>query len=224
MRCLVNPWSVTCGDQYPRQPLPADDQQMKFSINISNPDPEYTIDYEVGFVPKVDIQGIDKAQTYERLTVNNLDELAEEDLQYARKRLGKRTNPTDGIEENDILRIAARELESAEGGIKEGGWETPMTFLLKNIQDEAFKSKLLTLKTGDSIRFNARSVENHEKEEMHRKYILALPDDDTREVGDWFEGPIEEVSRVADAELDQEFYDGYFGTGVTATKRKPWKS
>ena len=198
------------------QPLPADDQQAKFSINISNPDPEYTIDYEVGFVPKIEIQGIDKSQTYERLTVNNLDELAEEDLQYARKRLGKRTNPTDGIEENDIVKIAASELVSADGDVKDGGWETVMTFLIKNIQDEAFKSKLLQLKAGDSLRFNARSVENHEKEEMHRKYILALPDDDNREVGDWFEGPIEEVSRVADADLDQEFFTGYFGEGVTS--------
>lgn len=197
------------------QPLPADEQQMKFSINFSNPEPEYIIDYEVGFVPKFDIQGIDKSQTYERLTISNLDDLAEEDLQYGRKRLGKRTNPTDGIEENDILKIAAKELESEKGGVKEGGWETTMTFLLKNIQDEDFKSKLLKLKTGDTIRFNARSVENHEKEEMHRKYILNLPDEDTREVGDWFEGPIEEVSRVTDADLDAEFFQGYFGEGVT---------
>jgi trigger factor len=196
------------------QPLPADDQQMKFSINISNPDPEYAIDYEVGYVPKIEIQGIDKAHTYERLTISNLDELAEEDLQYARKRVGKRSNPTDGIEDNDILRIAAHELESESGEVKAGGWETQMTFLVKNIKDEVLKAKLLTLKTGDSLRYNARAVEAHEKEDMHRKYILALPEDDNREVGDWFEGIIEEVSRVADAELDQEFYDGYFGEGV----------
>ncbi len=197
------------------QPLPAEDQPQKFGVNISNPDPEYSIDYEVGFVPKIDLQGIDKSYTYERITINNLDELAEEDLQYARKRLGKRTNPTDGIEENDIVKIAARELASAEGAVLEGGWETPMTFLGKNIKDEAFKAALLQLKTGDSIRFNARSVENHEKEEMHRKYILALPDEDDRVVGDWFEGVIEEVSRVSDAELDEEFFNGYFGGGVS---------
>lgn len=201
------------------QPLPAEEQPMKFSINISNPDPEYVIDYEVGFVPKIDIQGIDKSQTYERLTVSNLDDLAEEDLQYARKRVGKRSNPTDGIEDNDILRIAARELESETGEAKAGGWETQMTFLVKNIKDEALKAKLLTLKTGDTLRYNARSVEAHEKEDMHRKYILALPEGDTREVGDWFEGTIEEVSRVADAELDQEFYDGYFGEGVSTKEQ-----
>jgi trigger factor len=201
------------------QPLPAVEQPMKLSINISNPDPEYVIDYEVGFVPKIDIQGIDKSHTYERLTVSNLDELAEEDLQFARKRVGKRSNPTDGIEDNDILRIAARELESETGDAKAGGWETQMTFLVKNIKDEALKAKLLTLKTGDTLRYNARSVEAHEKEDMHRKYILALPEGDDRVVGDWFEGTIEEVSRVADAELDQEFYDGYFGEGVSTQEQ-----
>lgn len=202
------------------QPLPAEDQQMKYSMNISNPDPEYIIDYQVGFVPKFDIQGIDKAQSYERLTVSNLDDLAEEDLQYARKRMGKRTNPTDGIEENDIVKIASRELESEKGQVKEGGWETTMSFLVKNIQNETFQKQILKLKTGDTVRFNARSVENHEKEEMYRKYILALPDGDDREVGDWFEGTIEEVSRVADAEVDQEFFDGYFGPGAVSTKEE----
>jgi len=197
------------------QPLPAENQSTKFNISINNPDPEYTMDYEIGFVSKIEIIGIDKSHSYERLAVSNLDELAEEDLQDARKREGKRSNPTDGIKDNDILRIAARELDSETGNVKEDGWETPMTFLVKNIKDEAFKAKLLTLKTGDALRYNARSVENHEKEDMHRKYILALPGSDDRMVGDWFEGIIEEVSRVADVELDQEFYDGYFGEGVT---------
>lgn len=196
------------------QPLPADDQPSKFALNISNPDPEYVIDYEVGFVPKFDIQGIDKSQSFERLTVSNLDELAEEDLQYARKRLGKRSNPTDNIEENDILRINAKELDGEGGKVKEGGWETTFSFLLKNMEDEALKTTLLGMKTGDTLRFNARSIEKNDKEEMYRKYILNLPENDPREVGDWFEGTIEEVSRVADADLDEEFFNGYFGEGV----------
>jgi trigger factor len=197
------------------QPLPAEEQSAKFSPNINKLEETYSIDYEVGFVPKFEIQGIDKTNTLERLAVSNLDELAEDDLQYAQKRMGKRTNPTDGIEENDILRIAVKELESADGAPKTDGWETSMSFLVKSIKDEAFKAKLLGLKTGDVVRFNARSVEAHEKEELHRKYILSLPEDDQREVGDWFEGPIEEVSRVADAPLDEAFFNEYFGPGVS---------
>jgi trigger factor len=87
---------------------------------------------------------------------------------------------------------------------------------MKNIQDEAFKASLLKQKTGDTVRFNARLVENHDKEEMYRKYILSLPEDDQRVVGDWFEGVIEEVSRTGDADLDEEFFTGYFGAGVSS--------
>lgn len=194
------------------QPLPAEDQQ-KFSFKISDPEPEYAVNYEVGFVPAFDIKGLDNSATYERLTVSNLDELAEEDLQYARKRMGKRSSPEDGIEDNDIVRIAAREQESETGGDKAGGWETTMTIFMKSIANEDIKAQLLKSKKGDTLRFNARALENHEKEEMHRKYILNLEESDTREVGDWFEGTIEEVSRVQDADLDEEFFKGYFGEG-----------
>jgi len=197
------------------QPLPSESQEQKFSINISNPDPEYKIDYEVGYVSKFEIKGIEEGQTYEYLTLSNLDELAEEDLDYARKRMGKRTSPTDGILENDIVKLKTRELTGEGGSIEADGYETDMSFLVKSVHDEGFKATLLTLKTGDVVQFNARSVEKHEKESMYRKYILSLEDGDEREVGDWFEGTIEEVNRVADADLDQEFYDGYFGGGVS---------
>lgn len=197
------------------QPLPVEEQSSKFSLNISNPDPEYVIEYEVGFVPKIEIQGIDKDHSYERLTISNLDQLAEEDLEYGRKRMGRTTQTSDSIEAEDILRIAARELESETGGPKADGWETTISIFMKNVADEALKASFIGLKTGDSLRFNARLIETFSKEEMYRKYILSLPDHDEREVGDWFEGTIEEVSRVADAELDETFFNDYFGEGVS---------
>lgn len=201
------------------QPLPTEDQRS-YSFKISDIEPEYSVNYEVGFVPSFEINGLGNGEVYERLTVSNLDELAEEDLQYARKRAGKRTNPETDIQDNDIVRIAARELESAEGGVKEGGWETVMTIFMKNVGDEQLKTQLLFSKKGDTLRFNARTIENHEKEEMHRKYILNLGEDDDRTVGDWFEGIIEEVSRVEDAELDEEFYKGYFGEGKVSNEEE----
>ena len=201
------------------QPLPTEDQRS-YSFKISDIEPEYSVNYEVGFVPPFEINGLGNGEVYERLAVSNLDELAEEDLQYARKRAGKRTNPETDIQDNDIVRIAARELESAEGGVKEGGWETVMTIFMKNVADEQLKTQLLFSKKGDTLRFNARTIENHEKEEMHRKYILNLGEDDARVVGDWFEGTIEEVNRVEDADLDEEFYKNYFGEGKVGNKEE----
>jgi trigger factor len=194
------------------QPLPVADQQQ-FSFKISNPDPEYTINYEVGFVAPFEIKGLDKNEKFERLTVSNLDELAAADLEYARKRMAKRSNPETDIQENDIVRIAARELDGDQ--MKDGGWETTITVHLKSMTEGALKQQLLTLKKGDTLRFNARDIENQEKEASYRKYILNLPEDDDRTVSDLFEGAIEEVNRVEDAaELNEEFYQGYFGGGV----------
>jgi trigger factor len=195
------------------QPLPAEGQSQNFSLKISNPDPEYTLDYEVGFVAPFEVNGLGKSESYERLTVSNLDDLAEEDLKYAQKRMGKRTSPEENILENDMVRIAARELEGDQ--IKPDGWATNITVLVSSVTDPGLKSQLLAAKKGDTLRFNARNIENHEKEEMYRKYILSLEANDARAVGDWFEGIIEEVNRVEDADLNEEFFQGYFGMGVT---------
>lgn len=202
------------------QPLPTEDQRS-FSFKVSDIEPEYAVNYEIGFVPPFEVNGLDKKESFERLTVSNLDELAEEDLNYARKRMGTRTNPETDIQENDIVRIASQELDgSADSGVKEGGWATTMTIFIKDIPDQDLKAQLLTLKKGDTLRFNARRFENQEKEGMYRKYILNLEADDEREVGDWFEGTIEEVSRVGEADLNEEFFKGYFGEDRVNTKEE----
>ncbi|MBK6930030.1 MAG: hypothetical protein IPH12_03900 [Saprospirales bacterium] len=193
------------------QPLPSENQK-RYSFKIDQMEDEYVVEYEVGFVPPFTIRGLDKGQTFERLTISNLDELAEKDLEYARRRMGKRSNPESDIQEKDILKIAARELE--EDQPKPDGWETTITVLVESVSDEGLKNTLLGLKKGDPVRFNARLLEWGNDEAKFRKYILNLPEDDARSVGDWFEGAIEEVLRVEIAELDEEFYSNYFGGGV----------
>lgn len=197
------------------QPLPSEDQE-KFSFKISDPDPEYSIKYEVGFVPSFEIAGLSKDETFERLTISNLDHLAETDLQYARNRMGQRLQVEDTILDNDMVRIASRELDGDNA--KEGGLETDITVLVKTITNEAARNQLLQLKKGDSWRFNARELESYPKEESYRKYILGLDPADTREVGEWFEGTIEEVTRVEEAEMNEEFYKGYFGNDNITTR------
>ena len=74
------------------QPLPTEDQE-RFNFKIDNPDPQYAVNYEVGFVPAFELKGLDKSASYDHLVVSNLDELAEDDLNYARKRMGTLHQP-----------------------------------------------------------------------------------------------------------------------------------
>ena len=111
------------------QPLPTEEQQ-KFSFNINQLDPEYIVRYEVGFVAPFDVQGLGPDQQFERITVADLDELAEADLESTRRRGGKRTNPEDDIQDNDIVRLAARELEG--DAVKEDGWQPSISALRRS--------------------------------------------------------------------------------------------
>jgi trigger factor len=193
-------------------PLPTDDQQ-KFSFKISDPDPEYSVKYEIGFTQPFEVKGLDKSQTFETLAVSDLDDLAEADLKYARKRMGAKSNPVDDIQLNDILRVEAVEMDGKKP--VPGGVETTFTLSVLSVADEKLKTELLSKKAGDTFKFNPRTLEDFPDPNRYRKYILNLDEADDRTVGDTFEGKIAEVSRVEDAELNQEFYDGYFGSGVT---------
>ncbi|MBK9338171.1 MAG: hypothetical protein IPM98_17140 [Lewinellaceae bacterium] len=197
------------------QPLPTENQK-RYSFKIDQMEQEYAVEYEVGFVPPFELQGLGKEQTFERLAVSDLDALAEKDLDYARKRMGKRSNPEHDIVETDMVKIAARELDGDQP--KDGGWETTVTFLVNAVPDEALKNEILSKKKGDVLRFNARLLEDGHDETRFRKFILNIPADDNRSVGDWFEGPIEEVSRLEPADLDTEFFEQYFGGGVSTAE------
>jgi len=194
------------------QPLPSENQK-RYSFKIDQLEDEYTVAYEVGFVPPFDLQGLNKGQTFERLTVSDLDTLAQKDLEYARNRMGKRSNMEDDIQDNDILKIAARELDGDQP--KEGGWETTISLLVNTLEDEGLKNELLSKKMGDTVRFDARLLQLGKSEEVYRKHVLNIPAEEAIEVGDWFEGVIEEVTRLTPADLDEEFFTGYFGPGVS---------
>ncbi len=195
------------------QPLPVEDQKRTYDFKIDNPEPEYAVTYEVGYVPEFTIPGLDKTAVYERLEVSDLDTLAASDLEDARKRAGKRESIETDIQENDILRVFSKELDGDQ--VKEGGYETTITLFVKNIPNEALLAQFLTLKKGDTIRFDVNQLEKENKPEFIRKYILNVPEDDAREIGSHFEGVIEDVSRVGVSELDEEFLTSQFGPDVT---------
>lgn len=190
------------------QPLPAEDQE-KYDFNINKLEPEYKVNYQIGFVPEFEVKGLDKSEVFERFVISNLNELAEDDLQYARKRMSQRIEVEDAIQENDMVKLEARELDGDQA--KPGGLQKEMTFLVKTIQDEQARAHFMAHKKGDTIRFNARTLEGYEKEDLYRKYILGLDPGDHRLVNDEFEGTIIEVMRITEAELNEEFYKSYFG-------------
>ncbi len=195
------------------QPLPVEtEDQKKYTFKFDNPELEYALTYEIGHVPQFDLVGIDKGQVYERYEVSNLDALAAADFDNMRKEAGKQTEVEDKIQDTDLVRVEAKEMDGDSP--KADGWQTRVLLSTNTIPNEALKAEILGKKKGDTIRFDVNDVEAERDERFTRKYLLSLPDDDDREVGNIFEGEIVEVMRKQVADVNEEFFKAAFGGQV----------
>jgi trigger factor len=134
------------------------------------------------------------------------EHLVDEELTAARRRQGERIEATDNIEEMDMLKLDASEMDGDD--VKEDGWKTDISILVKVIDNEDVKKEILTKKAGDTIVFDVFKLENKDKDYI-RKYILKVPADNDQEIGDMFTARIAEVSRIVPAEMNEDFFSSF---------------
>ena len=79
----------------------------------------------------------------------------------------------------------------------------------------------MTKKKGDKFNVNVFTLEKDRTSEFVRKYILNVGENDQDvEIGEEFEATIDEVSRIKPADLDQEFFDRYFGPDKVSSEQE----
>jgi trigger factor len=81
---------------------------------------------------------------------------------------------------------------------------------------EVFTAK----KVGERLVANVFELEEKGDEKYVRKYFLGLEEEDDREVNPTFELTIEEASRIEEAQLDEKFFQGYFGEETEVTSEE----
>lgn len=186
------------------QPIPSEDSPV-VDFNVKEFE-EYKFNFDLGLAPQFEVQGLDDG--VERKVVEISEETVTEELDLARKRFGNEIFPEEDIEDNDLITLSAVELE--DGKVKEKGWETGFQVLVRDIVEDK-QEEVIKLKKGDKFQFNIRDFEKGKDEKHVNKYLLNLDEDEEKEIGDMFEATIDKVSRIAPAELNQEFFDKYTG-------------
>ena len=199
------------------QPIPTEDQVA------SELDPNALTDvhfkFEIGLAPEFEVQGLDADNQFEQYAVEVPAENIDKDLENARKRVGQRDTVDDEIVERDMVQIEAEELDG--DAAKENGWATSFSVVADDNLNEGFREQLMGQKAGAKLRFNINEVEKDRDEAFVRKYLLKAEDADAEtEIGDQFEGTISEVNRVVAADLNQEFFDKYFGEGNVSNEEE----
>lgn len=198
------------------QPLPSEDQEpIDFELKDLH---NYTFKFDLGLAPEFEVQGVSPETSFEKTEVEVSEEMINEELEAARKRHGERQFVEDDIRENDMVKLSAREMDGAAP--KEEGIESEFSVLVSSITNEDAKQQLLSGKKGDTFRLNLFELEEGKDEKYVRKYFLNLGDDDEREAGREYEAEVVEVSRIMPAELDQEFFDKFFGEDEVSSEQE----
>jgi len=191
--------------KYLGNPIVHEDQEP---LDIDDMNADYSLMFEIGLMPEVNIDDLADKVTPERLITEIEESEIDEAMMHLQKRMGNREEVTDQIQDEDMLDIKAFELEGDE--IKEDGWSTDLLILTSQIKDEDVKKDLLTKKVGDSFDFDVYKLESDDPTWVD-KHLLHKEADDETEVGNRFRGNVTRVERLTPAEVNQELWDQAFG-------------
>lgn len=194
------------------QPIPAREQKpVDFDLQALD---RYEFSFEIGLAPDLDVAGVAEDDVYEKYTVTVPDDAVEEELANARKRLGERIPSEGDIQLGDLLKLQAVELENNTP--KEDGVQNEFSLLVESMTEDmqaAFQEK----KVGERLIVDIFALEKDTEPNYVRKYFLGLEEDDERPVNETFELTIQEATRITAAELNESFFQQYFGEDTTIT-------
>jgi trigger factor len=186
------------------QPIPSEDTPPNANVNFNKID-DMIFKFDMGAAPDVEPKGVDASDTYTKIVPEIPNDWIEEAILSDRKRMGERLLVEDLIQDNDVVKIAAKEV----AGTHESSFSVLVDMLTEDAQD-VFKQH----KKGDSFQMNIHHLEKDSTEEKVRKYFLLL-EDDTTKVGEMFHLTIEEVTRVTVAEMNEDYFTKSYGPTVT---------
>lgn len=197
-------------------PLSSQDQEI-FDFDLKNLG-EYVFKFDLGMAPEFEVQGAGEEDRYSRYDVVINEDMLNDEVENARRQLGKQEEVEEDILENDIIELEVKELDG--DSVKESGVTNTFSVLVNTISDESVKERLLKSKKGDSLKVNLLELEEKANDEYVRNYYLGLDKEDTTEFNAEFEATVNSVKRLVPAELDQEFFDKFFGEGEVSSEEE----
>src|SRR6201986_734103 len=188
------------------QPLPKADDKKEYNWDFAD---NFEFNYEVGLAPEfnIDFSSPDHVAEY---VIKVDDETLEARIKNIRKSYGKMTNP-DVSADDDVLYAELVQL-SPDGSVFEDGITNTTSVRLDQVQDEKVKKSLIGLKKDDVVTLDIQKAYNNDATRIAA--ILKIDEDAAADLKSNFQLTVKNVNRLAEADLDQEFFDKLFGEGV----------
>lgn len=183
-------------------PLPKD----QTSIDFTN-QKDFEFVYELGLAPNFTID-LNSGNTFTYKTVKVDDELVEKYVKDVRRNYGKPVYP-ETAGEKDVVFVDINELD-ASGEIKPGGIFKSTSVSIERTKSEKAKSKLAGAKKDDKIVININDLY---ETALDKSVSLGIDKEIAESVNCDLQLTVKNISRLEEAELDQDLFDKVYGPG-----------
>ncbi len=188
------------------QPLPKVDEKVEYNWDYND---NFDFTYEVGLAPEfaIDFTSKDKITQY---IIKIDEETLAERTKNIRRSYGKMTNP-DVSAEDDVLYAQLTQL-SPDGSVFDGGINNTTSVRLEQVADAKIKKSLVGVKKDDEIVVDIQKAYNNDAAKIAA--ILGIEEAEAADLKSNFKLTVKNVNRLAESDLNQEFFDKLFGEGV----------
>ena len=183
-------------------PLPKDQTSVDFA---NQKDFEFV--YQLGLAPEFKVN-LDSNNTFTYKTVKVDDELIDKYVKDVRRNYGQPLNP-EVSGEKDVVFVDINELDET-GVITAGGIYKSTSVSHERVKNETAKSKLLGLKRDDKVVINVNDLY---ETALDKSVSLGIDTEVAETTNCNLQLTVKNISRLEDAELNQELFDKVYGEG-----------
>lgn len=195
------------------EPLPSEERQPQIDFDTMD-DFEFVFDIALAPEFKAELTGDDTIAYY---TINIDDEMVEKQVSMYRQRAGQ-YNKVDSYQEKDMVKGLLAELDE-NGNTKEGGIQVEGAVMLPDyMKNDEQKAVFAGCKVNDVLVFNPnRAYDGHDVEISS---LLKIKKEEVAGVTADFSFQVQEITRFAEAELNQDLYDQVLGKDVVKNEEE----
>jgi trigger factor len=190
-------------------PLPKEQASVDFVNQI-----DFEFIYQIGLAPQINVE-LTSAQKFTLKTVMVDDELVEKYVKDVRRNFGKPSNPETATEK-DVVFVDINELDE-NGNIQPGGVFKSTSLSYERLKNEEAKTKIIGVKKEDKIIINVNSLY---ESALDKSVSLSIDKETAETLNCNLQLTVKNISRLEDAELNQELFDKVYGEGKVSTEEE----
>src|SRR5690554_1793348 len=192
------------------QPLPKEEEGKEYAWDFTE---DFKFQYEIGLAPKVEVPFSDK-DTVTEYVIKADEETLNSRVSNLRKSYGKRSNP-EVSEENDVIYGELKQVDD-KNEVIEGGIVKTASLRTDIIDAKKIKKSLVGLKKGDVVVVDLKKA--YDASTVAR--ILEIGEELVETIDPLFQLTVENVNRLEEADLDQEFFNKIYGEDEVKTEEE----